>query len=194
MTFTVKTAIFWLGCLGRTLGTPARSQLFEQAELPESGWLVKRSIGNWLPKDRNVLQRWVSNRMDEARMQYNGTLSPVLQEFQEVIHRHPELERLGNAMFQEVPSKPPYNETPSGNPSLHDFSEMLMILDHIIKRGPQFSDKKDPPTASSVIGFPINAILDWPMGTLAGYDFFLSPIVNAQLRNVLTFRCRGSSC
>lgn len=119
-------------------------------------------------------------------MASNGTLSPVLEEFQEVIGRHPELQRLGNAMFTEVPKRPPYNETPDGKPSIHNFSDFLVVLDHIIKQGPEFSNKQDPPTAPSVIGFPINAILDWPMGTISGYDLFLSPIVNTQVHDVLS--------
>lgn len=36
-----------------------------------------------------------------------------------------------------------------------------------------------------LIGFPINAILDWPMGTLAGYLFVLDSQVNIKWQGIL---------
>jgi len=36
-----------------------------------------------------------------------------------------------------------------------------------------------------LIGFPINAILDWPMGTQSGYTFFTTPLVNTHFKAVL---------
>jgi phosphatidylserine decarboxylase len=36
-----------------------------------------------------------------------------------------------------------------------------------------------------IVGLPINAMLDWPMGTPSGFAFFLDPDVNAMLKKVL---------
>jgi phosphatidylserine decarboxylase len=36
-----------------------------------------------------------------------------------------------------------------------------------------------------IVGLPINAMLDWPMGTPSGFAFFLDPEVNAMLKKVL---------
>jgi phosphatidylserine decarboxylase len=36
-----------------------------------------------------------------------------------------------------------------------------------------------------IVGLPINAMLDWPMGTSSGFAFFLDPDVNAMLKKVL---------
>lgn len=35
-----------------------------------------------------------------------------------------------------------------------------------------------------MVGLPINAILDWPMGTASGFAFFLDPEVNAMLKKI----------
>jgi phosphatidylserine decarboxylase len=36
-----------------------------------------------------------------------------------------------------------------------------------------------------MVGVPINAIFDWPMGTSSGHNFFLDPDVNVCLKKVL---------
>lgn len=36
-----------------------------------------------------------------------------------------------------------------------------------------------------MVGLPMNAVLDWPMGTPSGWAVFLDPHVNAMLRKVL---------
>ena len=40
---------------------------------------------------------------------------------------------------------------------------------------------------AGLIGFPINALLNWPMATAAGYDFFANALVNQQLRKILGY-------
>ena len=42
---------------------------------------------------------------------------------------------------------------------------MLELFNDIIKTAPEWED-------NDLVGFPINAILDWPMGTPAGYSMF----------------------
>lgn len=49
---------------------------------------------------------------------------------------------------------------------------MLQLIDLIIREAPEWQD-------NDLVGFPINAILDWPMGTPAGLAAFAMPAVNA---------------
>lgn len=54
---------------------------------------------------------------------------------------------------------------------------MLALFDHILLSAPEFNE-------TALVGFPINAILDWPMGTPSGFAAFLHPEVNAQFRKM----------
>jgi phosphatidylserine decarboxylase len=47
---------------------------------------------------------------------------------------------------------------------------------------PTWNDKGD---RMGMVGLPINAVLDWSMGTPAGFAFYLDPEVNAMLKKVL---------
>jgi phosphatidylserine decarboxylase len=40
---------------------------------------------------------------------------------------------------------------------------------------------------SGLIGFPINALLDWPMATKSGYDVFANALVNQQFKKILAY-------
>ncbi|TKA31416.1 hypothetical protein B0A50_02262 [Salinomyces thailandicus] len=149
--------------------------------------LTSGGRSGWLPNNNTAIQQWVSVKASEARSKHNGTLDPVIQAFKHAVDSRPDLARYADQMFVEVPDKykSPYNETPSGTPELRNFADFLVLLDHIIHQGPDFYNKVDPPTAKDVVGFPINAALDWPMGTTAGYEFFLSSVVNDHMGRVL---------
>ncbi|KAG8741079.1 hypothetical protein FRC11_014998 [Ceratobasidium sp. 423] len=54
---------------------------------------------------------------------------------------------------------------------------MFRAFDYIITHAIPYED-------NDLVGFPINAILDWPMGTDAGLYTFLMPIVNAEFKNM----------
>ena len=54
---------------------------------------------------------------------------------------------------------------------------MLKLFNHIIATAPAFED-------DDLVGFPISAILNWPMGTPTGLAMFTDPRVNQQLRQM----------
>lgn len=134
-------------------------------------------VGKWLPSDQRVLNRWLAHHIALADAA-NGPLHPVIQRFQDFIEADAQVFMWFCQMFEQVSRKPPYNLDPTGQPQLRDYRQMLRVLNVIMTKAPQFN-------ATELVGFPINAIFDWSMGTEAGIAAFLSDKVNQQLRTVL---------
>ena len=55
---------------------------------------------------------------------------------------------------------------------------MLALINAILTTAPAFNK-------TGLVGFPINAILDWPMGHGGGFAAFLNDKVNAQFKKIL---------
>ena len=110
---------------------------------------------------------------------HHQPLHPVLQEFQDLIESDASLFILFHQMFSEVPTHPPYNNDPTGAPQVRSYTDMLSRFNQILTTAPVFEPD------SGLVGFPINAILNWPMGTASGAAVFLNPKVNAQLKKIL---------
>jgi phosphatidylserine decarboxylase len=55
---------------------------------------------------------------------------------------------------------------------------MLKVMNHVLTTAPEFN-------TTGMVGFPINAILDFPMITPAGLAAFVAPKVNAMFKKVL---------
>ena len=67
----------------------------------------------------------------------------------------------------------------SGDIKVKDcFRQMLAVINHVLTTAPTYND-------TGMVGFPINAILDFPMITPAGLAAFAAPKVNDMLRKVL---------
>jgi phosphatidylserine decarboxylase len=68
---------------------------------------------------------------------------------------------------------------------------MLRLFNHIISTAPAYQE-------DDLVGFPINAILDWPMGTSAGLAMFADPRVNEQFKRMFyvwsSFLASPESC
>lgn len=147
-------------------------------------------LGRWLPRNRETIAQWVAQRAEAARKVadmklYDGgvPLNPSLAAFQKIVVESPYLLKLANDMFTEASGN--YPEDPIGNCAIRSFSEFIAVVGLIIQSGPEFFKKAEPETAMGYIWFPINALLDWPMGTASGYEFFLQRTVNDALREVL---------
>lgn len=134
-------------------------------------------VGKWLPRDQRVLDDWLAALIEDvtARPQ---PLHPIIEDFKALIEGDAQAYMLFHQMFEEVPRKPPYNKDPTGAPQVRDYHLMLKLFNAIMTRAPEFNE-------TGLVGFPINAILDWPMGTGGGFTAFLKENVNAQFRAML---------
>ncbi|HEY4308477.1 MAG TPA: phosphatidylserine decarboxylase family protein [Pirellulales bacterium] len=132
--------------------------------------------GRWLPRDRNALSEWLDDTIRKAEARKPARLHPVVEDFRLMIESDPVMFMYFTQMFQEQSSfQPPKG---SGDIKLKNYQQMLVVIDHILTTAPTFDSTK-------MVGCPINAILDFPMSTLAGLAAFASPKVNEILRRVL---------
>ncbi|KAI3394857.1 hypothetical protein diail_2143 [Diaporthe ilicicola] len=152
--------------------------------------LHSQTPGHWLPRDRGIVAQWVAQKAKAAHKVPPGRLfeggeplDPSLAAFQKTVIDSPYLLKLANDMFTEASNK--YPKDPVGNCAIKSFDQFIAVLALVMQSGPEFFDKAEPETAMGLIGFPINALLDWPMGTVSGYEFFLQPEVNKALKEVL---------
>ncbi|KAI1631480.1 Phophatidylserine decarboxylase-domain-containing protein [Biscogniauxia mediterranea] len=141
-------------------------------------------IGGWLPSNSQVLVGWVRQLVYEVdHDDPEEEWSQPIQDLSDLIESSAELRMLASAMFDEVPDKPPYDKDPVGTKQIRSYTHMLNLFNKIIKcKAPQWSKIEN---SVGLIGFPFNAVLDWPMATQSGYAFFLKREINEKLKVIL---------
>lgn len=135
-------------------------------------------VGNWLPADPQILNNWLQKTIKEARAK-NLPLHPVMQKFQDMIESDPSLKIAFIEMFYAGSNPPPVIQPGSGDKVISTYEEMLHIINYVLTTAPEFN-------TTGMVGFPINAILDFAMITLAGLSSFANAKVNAMFREVLS--------
>jgi phosphatidylserine decarboxylase len=150
------------------------------AARPARDALAQPPAGAWLRADQLALQQRVQQHSATASAAHDDsqTWLPVMQEFKALIDNDPELYMLFTQMFEQIPRTPPYVNDPVGNPQVRSYRDMLKLINQILTQAPEFNK-------TDLVGFPINAIVNWAMGTPAGAAAFLNPKVNRQLKKVL---------
>ncbi len=83
-------------------------------------------------------------------------------------------------MFKEVPGKKPYLS--HKDLQVRDYQHMLALLSHLLSTAPAWSNEA---YGEGLVGLPIHALFDAPMGTPSGFAAFLDPRVNAILKKIL---------
>ena len=133
-------------------------------------------VGEWLPSDQEFLAAWLDGLIAEVEALGEVQLLPVVEEFQRAVEEDAELYMLFSAMLVQVP----FRKTPTGDPQVRTLDLMFRLFNHIMTHAPEYND-------TGLVGFPINAILDWAMGTHAGYAAFLNEKGNAHFKMLLDF-------
>ncbi|KAK5994146.1 L-tryptophan decarboxylase [Cladobotryum mycophilum] len=149
-------------------------------EIPENLRIYKP--GAWLPADHRVHREFLRRVTSHADANPRQQLSPAIQEFKDLIEADPRFYMLFTLMFEEIPNKWPYFRDPTGTKQIRDYSHMLLVLNHIVTRAPEWTDAAE---SVGMVGVPMCAILDYPMGTMAGNTAFQIPEVNKALKKVL---------
>jgi len=136
---------------------------------------VKRRAG-WLP-DQDALEAWLAGH--RQRVEAKGTqvvLHPVIVEFRELLDREPVLRMYVERMIVEVPQTKAYSQR-----HLESVDQLLGLINEVLTMAPDFGDQ--------AVTLPLNAILDWTMGTTAGFAVYRDPRFNAMLKKVLAVWC-----
>ena len=137
---------------------------------------VRRRAG-WLPAEQDDLEAWLAGHRE--RVEAKGeevALHPVLVEFQELMDNDPVVRMYVNRMIAEVPSAKAYSKR-----HLESVEQMLRLINEVLTIAPEFGKES--------VTLPLNAILDWAMGTPAGFAAFRDTRVNAMLKKILRVWC-----
>ncbi|XP_019858487.1 PREDICTED: uncharacterized protein LOC105314547, partial [Amphimedon queenslandica] len=146
-------------------------------------------VGKWLPSDQAVLDKWLQDLIEEVDgkdstdciddvdaadggLEIVG-LEPPVRALQVLIETDSEVNMFFHQMFRQIPAK-----DPTCKPHITNYRLMLRLINHIMTKAPEFNE-------SGLVGFPINAILNWPMGTTGGFAAFLNDKVNVHFKNIL---------
>ncbi len=137
---------------------------------------VRRRAG-WLPGDQEDLEAWLDGH--RQRVEARGeeiVLHPVVSEFQELIDADPVVRMYVNQMIAQVPNTKPYRQR-----HVESVEELLRLINEVLTIAPEFG--------SAMVATPLGAILDWTMGTPAGFAAYRDPRINTMLKNILTVWC-----
>lgn len=134
-------------------------------------------LAGWLPSNQEDLESWLEGHADrtESRGQ-DVPLHPVLVEFQQLIDADPVVRLYLNEMIDQVPERKPYRKR-----HLHDVPQLLRMINEVLRMAPEFGE--------SAVTLPLNAILDWTMGTPAGFAAYRDPRINAMFKKILNAWC-----
>ncbi|KAE8313637.1 Phophatidylserine decarboxylase-domain-containing protein [Aspergillus transmontanensis] len=148
------------------------------------------SHGHWMPENIELRRAWLSSLLDKTKAEIPRKLrdnveNPV-ETFRKLIENDSTLYMLAHSMFDEVPEKAPYDRDPTTlRKQVRNYKTMLYLFNTLLTEVPEYFLRDNPNVPSGLIGFPFNIIVDWPMGTPSGRQFFLDTRVNKCLKDIL---------
>lgn len=156
-------------------------------EIPEGTRPARARQGGWLPQDPDHIDRWI-RRLKKFVAAHPRDLVEPIAEFQDMVHSDSVLHAQVDAMFEEALEQKKL--TPLGQLEVRTFEQFLALLNAIMTTAPECYQDIHSHEPSGLIGFPINALLDWPMATKSGYDVFANALVNQQFMKILRYWSR----
>src|SRR6202161_4337136 len=137
---------------------------------------VRRRAG-WLPESQDDLEAWLDGHRERAEARGEQVvLHPVLTEFQKLIDSDPVVRMYLEQMIAQVPETKPYRKR-----HIQSVAQLLSLINEVLTMAPEFGGDQ--------VATPLGAILDWTMGTRAGFAAYRDPRVNAMIRKILNAWC-----
>ncbi|KAJ0333449.1 hypothetical protein COL5a_001156 [Colletotrichum fioriniae] len=147
-------------------------------------------------QDVSTSEKWLAHKIHQATTTTTvlnskiatttvvDDLNPSLTNLRTVVQNDPQLTTLADQMFIQAAALQPRD--PTEQPAVQSFRQFLQVVNVIMRSGPQFFDRPGNEDAMGFVAAPINALLNYPMGTAAGYEFFRRRDVNAAMGEVLS--------
>ena len=137
-----------------------------------------RRQGGWLPENQDDLEAWLAGHRERVEAKGEQVpLHPVIAEFKELIDSDPVVRMYLNEMIAQVPRGRDYRKR-----HLQSVQQMLRLINEVLTMAPEYS-------ADAMVVLPLGAILDWTMGTPAGFAAYRDRRINAMLRKILAAWC-----
>jgi phosphatidylserine decarboxylase len=134
---------------------------------------VRRRAG-WFPDSQEGLEAWLHGH--RQRVEARGAqieLHPVINEFRDLIDRDPVVRMYVHQMVAQVPATKPYRQR-----HVESVEQLLLLMNEVLTMAPEFG--------SEMVALPLNAILDWTMGTPAGFSAYRDRRINAMVKKILS--------
>jgi phosphatidylserine decarboxylase len=147
----------------------------------------EQRLGGWLPKNPLIIEQWIQ-KMRKSAIANPKELIPEIKVFGDMVYSDPVLYANVQGMFSEAHYLK--KTTPlDWEPEPINFEEFLVLLNAIMYTAPEAYQTGAPGNQSpaGMIGFPINALLAWPMATSFGYEVFSNILVNQQFKKILNY-------
>jgi len=128
-----------------------------------------------LPEQED-LEDWLAGHRERVEADERVVLHPVLVECQQLIDSDPVVRMYLHQMIEQVPRRRRYRKR-----HLESVPELLGLINAVLSMAPEYGE--------SMVATPLGAILDWTMGTRAGFAAYRDPRINAMLKKVLTAWC-----
>ncbi|WWC92078.1 phosphatidylserine decarboxylase [Kwoniella dendrophila CBS 6074] len=141
----------------------------------------RHTVGHWHSQDKRHHHKFLNDTVEHVDNNPKP-LHPILQEFKEVVDKSTRLTMLFALMFEQIPDNKEYLKDPTGESQVRDFEHLLKLMNHVISTAPHWTDAGHK---VGMVGVPVNALLDWPMGTSAGFTVFQDPLVNDYIKKIL---------
>jgi phosphatidylserine decarboxylase len=134
-------------------------------------------LGQWLPAEPDVLDAWAHGFSAKITARGEVKYHAVIEEFADLIASDPIARLYITNMIAQVPKAKRFRAH-----HLKSVEQMLSLMNALLTHAPEFD-------TTALVGCPLNAILDWSMGTPAGFAAFRYPAINAMLKKVLHVWC-----
>ena len=168
------------------------------------------NVAKWLPSDRAAINKWLDKKLKQVEVRSKSEKDLLLKSFpiaknvSEALSRmlpkaevkklarqlglHPPVLNLLEAIFTDPEIcmffhqmfEQQADQTEEGGIRVPDWQTALLLINHITCEAPEFD-------ADALIPVPINAVLNLPMATPAGFACFLNDKVNLLLKDILNY-------
>ena len=129
---------------------------------------------SWLPQNPKATEKWLNDIIAKTERQ-QLKLHPIIEEFKGFVEKNAILHMQYTQMFTEVTQ----HLTPTGKPQVKSYDHMFRCVNYIMTScAPEYNEY-------GLVGFPINSILNWSMGTTNGHAAFLNEEANKHWKKVL---------
>ncbi|MEO9222537.1 MAG: phosphatidylserine decarboxylase family protein [Mycobacteriaceae bacterium] len=135
-----------------------------------------RGLAGWFPPSQEQLERWLTEHVERVDGRGSTELRPSVAAFSELIDSDPVVGMLVRRMVEQVPQGRSYTQR-----HVRDVDHLLALIDGVLDIAPEYGTEN--------VTLPMGAVLDWSMGTPAGYAAYRDSRINAALKAILREWC-----